>query len=224
MLGAPVCVYVYACVGGRDRLFRRCTRLLCVKDTSLRAEGRLPPCRAPIGARPCRHQSPSVLVPALRTVGNIVTGDDMQTQVCPLHGPPVRPVCAAAAASCARATPSRRALRRRALRPLPRAPGRARPAVAPSPLPPPLQIIINCGALPCLLNLLTTSHKKSIKKEACWTISNITAGTKEQIQVGACCGLVHTRAHAYCILRVRVQSWGASATQLPAGRLSSASH
>lgn len=73
----------------------------------------------------CRHQSPSVLVPALRTVGNIVTGDDMQTQ-----------------------------------------------------------IIINCGALPCLLNLLTTSHKKSIKKEACWTISNITAGTKEQIQVG----------------------------------------
>ena len=64
-------------------------------------------------------------MPALRTVGNIVTGDDMQTQ-----------------------------------------------------------IIINCGALPCLLNLLTTSHKKSITKEACWTISNITAGTKEQIQVG----------------------------------------
>ncbi len=64
-----------------------------------------------------------MLVPALRTVGNIVTGDDLQTQV-----------------------------------------------------------IINCGALPCLLNLLTTSHKKSIKKEACWTISNITAGTKEQVR------------------------------------------
>lgn len=27
------------------------------------------------------HPSPSVLVPALRTVGNIVTGDDLQTQV-----------------------------------------------------------------------------------------------------------------------------------------------
>ena len=65
-----------------------------------------------------------MLVPALRTVGNIVTGDDLQTQV-----------------------------------------------------------IINCTALPCLLNLLQTSHKKSIKKEACWTISNITAGTTEQIQV-----------------------------------------
>lgn len=28
-----------------------------------------------------RHPSPSVLIPALRTVGNIVTGDDLQTQV-----------------------------------------------------------------------------------------------------------------------------------------------
>lgn len=28
-----------------------------------------------------RHPSPTVLIPALRTVGNIVTGDDMQTQV-----------------------------------------------------------------------------------------------------------------------------------------------
>ena len=72
-----------------------------------------------------RSSSASVLVPALRTVGNIVTGDDLQTQ-----------------------------------------------------------IIINCGSLPALLALLNTSHKKSIKKEACWTISNITAGTKEQIQVG----------------------------------------
>ena len=71
-----------------------------------------------------RHTQASVLVPALRTVGNIVTGDDHQTQ-----------------------------------------------------------IVINCSALPYLLNLLTTSPKKSIKKEACWTISNITAGTKAQIQV-----------------------------------------
>ncbi|GFP79123.1 importin subunit alpha-1a [Phtheirospermum japonicum] len=69
------------------------------------------------------HISPSVLIPALRTVGNIVTGDDLQTQY-----------------------------------------------------------IIGYNALPCLLNLLNGSHKKSIKKEACWTISNITAGNREQIQ------------------------------------------
>ncbi|KAK9829264.1 hypothetical protein WJX72_004853 [[Myrmecia] bisecta] len=82
------------------------------------------------------HQSPSVLVPALRTVGNIVTGDDLQTQV-----------------------------------------------------------IINCSALPCLLNLLTTSHKKSIKKEACWTISNITAGTKDQIQAVIDAGIIPPLVH-----------------------------
>ncbi|XP_047333748.1 importin subunit alpha-like [Impatiens glandulifera] len=69
------------------------------------------------------HPSPSVLIPSLRTIGNIVTGDDVQTQV-----------------------------------------------------------IIEHRALPCLLNLLTQNYKKSIKKEACWTISNITAGNKEQIQ------------------------------------------
>lgn len=48
------------------------------------------------------------------------------------------------------------------------------------------QFIINNQALPCLLALLTNNHKKSIKKEACWTISNITAGNKEQIQVRFC--------------------------------------
>ncbi|PNX73541.1 importin subunit alpha-1-like protein [Trifolium pratense] len=68
--------------------------------------------------------SASVLIPALRTVGNIVTGDDTQTQ-----------------------------------------------------------LMINLGVLHCLLRLLTHNHEKSIKKEACWTISNITAGTKEQIQM-----------------------------------------
>jgi importin subunit alpha-6/7 len=44
------------------------------------------------------------------------------------------------------------------------------------------QIIINCGALKSLLGLLQGDYKKSIKKEACWTISNITAGNKDQIQ------------------------------------------
>ncbi|WKA08975.1 hypothetical protein VitviT2T_026655 [Vitis vinifera] len=69
------------------------------------------------------YSSPSVLIPALRMVGNIVTGDDMQTQC-----------------------------------------------------------IINHQALLCLLNPLTNNHNKSIKKEACWTISNITASNKEQIR------------------------------------------
>nr|GLL37405.1 importin subunit alpha-4 [Ipomoea trifida] len=65
----------------------------------------------------------AVLIPALRTVGNIVTGDDTQTQY-----------------------------------------------------------VIDNQVLMCLYRLLTENHKKSIKKEACWTISNITAGNKAQIK------------------------------------------
>uniref|UniRef100_A0A673KBP8 Importin subunit alpha n=1 Tax=Sinocyclocheilus rhinocerous TaxID=307959 RepID=A0A673KBP8_9TELE len=42
-------------------------------------------------------------------------------------------------------------------------------------------VILNCSALPCLLHLLS-SPKESIKKEACWTVSNITAGNRVQIQ------------------------------------------
>lgn len=46
-----------------------------------------------------------------------------------------------------------------------------------------------------------TNNKKSIKKEACWTISNITAGTKDQIQVRSAdasykCMLSTGRGHA----------------------------
>uniref|UniRef100_A0A0D9UZ59 Importin subunit alpha n=1 Tax=Leersia perrieri TaxID=77586 RepID=A0A0D9UZ59_9ORYZ len=50
--------------------------------------------------------------------------------------------------------------------------------------------IIDHQALPCLLNLLTQNHKKSIKKEACWTISNITAGNKDQIQAVVNAGVI----------------------------------
>ncbi|PIO28012.1 hypothetical protein AB205_0066830, partial [Aquarana catesbeiana] len=42
-------------------------------------------------------------------------------------------------------------------------------------------VILNCSALQSLLHLLS-SPKESIKKEACWTISNITAGNRAQIQ------------------------------------------
>ncbi|TVU21005.1 hypothetical protein EJB05_30614, partial [Eragrostis curvula] len=37
-------------------------------------------------------------------------------------------------------------------------------------------------ALPCLLKLLTTNQSKGIKSEVCWTISDIMAGNKDQIQ------------------------------------------
>ncbi|KEH41662.1 importin subunit alpha [Medicago truncatula] len=69
--------------------------------------------------------SSSWLIPVLRTVGNIVTGYDVQTQV----------------------------------------------------------IVDHQEALRGLYNLLTLDCKyKRTKEEACWTISNITAGNKQQIQ------------------------------------------
>lgn len=43
------------------------------------------------------------------------------------------------------------------------------------------QVVIASGALPALLSLLS-SPKEAIRKEACWTISNITAGSPTQIQ------------------------------------------
>lgn len=70
-----------------------------------------------------RHDQSNVISAALRAVGNIVTGDDVQTQV-----------------------------------------------------------VLNCSALPCLLHLLS-SPRESVRKEACWTVSNITAGNPHQIQV-----------------------------------------
>ena len=73
-----------------------------------------------------RHQQENVISAALRAVGNIVTGDDVQTQ-----------------------------------------------------------IVLNCSALQCLCHLLN-SPQESIRKEACWTISNITAGNPQQIQVCIC--------------------------------------
>lgn len=38
--------------------------------------------------------------------------------------------------------------------------------------------------LPCLHQILTHEYKKGIFKEACWIISNITAGDRVQIQIG----------------------------------------
>ena len=71
------------------------------------------------------HKSQAVQTPALRIIGNIVTGDDFQTQTA-----------------------------------------------------------IECGALPVLKQMLDNPNlKKAVKKEVCWTISNITAGQHNQIEL-----------------------------------------
>jgi importin subunit alpha-6/7 len=72
-----------------------------------------------------RNDAQNVVSAALRAVGNIVTGDDVQTQT-----------------------------------------------------------VLNSGVLEPLKLLLTRPDvKEAIRKEACWTLSNITAGNRQQIQV-----------------------------------------
>jgi len=45
------------------------------------------------------------------------------------------------------------------------------------------QTIVNCSVLPCLIAILSSkSVKENLKKEACWIISNITAGNQQQVQ------------------------------------------
>ncbi|EOA13384.1 hypothetical protein CARUB_v10026424mg, partial [Capsella rubella] len=58
------------------------------------------------------------------------------------------------------------------------------------------KVLIECGVLPLLANLLTTQGNdtrwKNIKRNACWTISMITAGTEEQIQAVIDANLIPT--------------------------------
>ncbi|CAH8362374.1 unnamed protein product [Eruca vesicaria subsp. sativa] len=46
-----------------------------------------------------------------------------------------------------------------------------------------VKCVISHGALLGILSLLLHNHKKSIKKEACWTISNITAGNRTRFRL-----------------------------------------
>ena len=77
-----------------------------------------------------RHPDKQIVSPALRAIGNILTGDDPQTQV-----------------------------------------------------------VINCSVLPALQHLLS-SPVPNLRKEACWALSNISAGNKVQIQVRVVVGVV----------------------------------
>ncbi|CAH8390445.1 unnamed protein product [Eruca vesicaria subsp. sativa] len=57
------------------------------------------------------------------------------------------------------------------------------------------QCVISCGAIPIISNLLRQSYNKSIKRDACWTITNITAGIKEHIQIVIDANIIPSLVH-----------------------------
>ncbi|KAH1243579.1 Importin subunit alpha-1 [Glycine max] len=112
------------------------------------------------------HPSPSVLIPALRTVGNIVTGDDMQTQCIINHG----------ALPCLLnllTNNHKKSIKKEACWTISNITAGNKEQI---------QTVIEAGLVAPLVNLLQ-SAEFDIKKEASWAISNATSGgTHDQIK------------------------------------------
>jgi hypothetical protein len=111
------------------------------------------------------HASPAVQTPALRTVGNIVTGDDLQTQIIinfsalpcllTLLGSPKKGIRKEACWTISNITAGNRDQ---------------------------IQAVIDANVVPPLVNLLANAEF-DIKKEAAWAVSNATSGgTPDQIK------------------------------------------
>ncbi|AQK84441.1 Importin subunit alpha [Zea mays] len=112
------------------------------------------------------HPSASVLIPALRTVGNIVTGDDMQTQ-CVIDNQ---------ALPCLLnllTTNHKKSIKKEACWTISNITAGNREQI---------QAVINANIIAPLVQLLQTAEF-DIKKEAAWAISNATSGgTHDQIK------------------------------------------
>ena len=104
------------------------------------------------------HPSTAVQTPALRSVGNIVTGDDLQTQVVISSG--------ALPALLSLLSSPKDGIRKEACWTISN-------VTAGSPHQ--IQAIIDANIIPPLINILQNADFKT-KKEACWAISNATSG------------------------------------------------
>ncbi|XP_058212585.1 importin subunit alpha-2 [Rhododendron vialii] len=112
------------------------------------------------------HPSPTVLIPALRTVGNIVTGDDIQTQCMIQHG-------ALACLLSLLTNNHKKSIKKEACWTISNITAGNREQI---------QAVIEAGLIAPLVNLLQTAEF-DIKKEAAWSISNATSGgTHEQVK------------------------------------------
>ncbi|KAF3436511.1 hypothetical protein FNV43_RR23603 [Rhamnella rubrinervis] len=112
------------------------------------------------------HPSPTVVIPALRAVGNIVTGDDMQTQ-CIINHQVLPPLFNLLTQHC------KKSIKKEACWTISNiTAGNVNQ----------IQAVIEAGIIPPLIYLLQNAEFE-IKKEAAWTISNATSGgSHEQIK------------------------------------------
>ncbi|KAG9157206.1 hypothetical protein Leryth_004881 [Lithospermum erythrorhizon] len=114
----------------------------------------------------CRHPSPSVLIPALRTVGNIVTGDDLQTQAIIDHQ--ALPLLLNLLSG-----DFKKSIKKEACWTISNITAGNRNQI---------QAIIEAGIIAPLIYLLQNAEFE-IKKEAAWAVSNATSGgTHDQIK------------------------------------------
>jgi HEAT repeat protein len=104
------------------------------------------------------HASTSVQTPALRSVGNIVTGDDVQTQVIVN--------CGALPALLSLLSSSKDGIRKEACWTISNVTAGNSTQI---------QAVIDANIIPPLIHLLSNGDLKT-RKEACWAISNATSG------------------------------------------------
>lgn len=105
-----------------------------------------------------RHPSTSVQTPALRSVGNIVTGDDIQTQVI-IN-------CGALQALLSLLSSPKDGIKKEACWTISNITAGNCTQI---------QAVIDANIIPPLINLLANADFKT-KKEACWALSNATSG------------------------------------------------
>jgi importin subunit alpha-1 len=108
------------------------------------------------------HRSPNVKTPALRTVGNIVTGDDLQTQV--IMNCSVLPCLLALLVN------PKKGIRKEACWTISNITAGS---------PDQIQAVIDAQIIPPLVNILK-SEEFDIQKEAAWAISNATSGGRDE--------------------------------------------
>lgn len=104
------------------------------------------------------HSSTSVQTPALRSVGNIVTGDDVQTQVI-IN-------CGALGALLSLLSSTKDGIRKEACWTISNITAGNSTQI---------QSVVDAGIIPPLIHLLSNGDFKT-RKEACWAISNATSG------------------------------------------------